>query len=113
MKTRLLAFLLLGAVQVGNLSCARAQSNVVPPEFSALLNDVNDIDKLRVINPLKLKGDQLDLLLSTLKAYQIEYNKALADAIVPPLKELAKDIKETRVKMLKGDPIPSDLDEKV
>ena len=92
---------------------AYAQSELVPPELITLYDHINDIDKLRVINALKLSGDQLDQIIAAIKVYQVAYNKTLVDTVMPPLKEIAPDIKETRTKMLKGAPIPTDLDEKV
>ena len=94
-------------------SPARAQDNLVPPEVVSLWDDINDIDKLRVINALKLSKEQLDLIVAGMKAYQVAYNKALVETVMPPLKEIAKDIKETRAKMLKGSGVPTDLDDKV
>jgi hypothetical protein len=92
---------------------ANAQSEVIPKEVSALLDDISDIDKLRVLNPLKLTTDQLDQIIVVVKKHQDDYNKKLADAAVPPIKQIAKEIKETRRKMLAGGTIPKDFDEKV
>jgi hypothetical protein len=92
---------------------AVAQSEIIPKEVEALFDDINDIDKLRVLNPLKLTTDQLDQIIVIVKKAQDDYNKKLADAAVPPIKEIAKEIKETRRKMLAGATIPKDFDEKV
>src|SRR5438105_8233382 len=91
----------------------RAQNDSIPAEVSALFDDITDIDKLRVLNPLKLTPDQVDKIVAIIEKSQKDYNKALADAAVPPIKEIAKDIKDTRKKMVSGDPIPKDFDEKV
>src|SRR5947207_1203347 len=91
----------------------RAQNDSIPPEVTALFDDISDIDKLRILNPLKLTADQIDKLVDAIGKSQKEYNKALADAAVPPIKDIAKEIKETRQKMLGGDPIPKEFDDKV
>src|SRR5947208_2823337 len=89
---------------------ARAQADVMPPEVAALFDDIMDIDKLRVLNPLKLKPDQIDKLITTIKKSQADYDKALADAAVPPIRQISKDIKDTRRRMLEGGAIPKDFD---
>src|SRR5687768_14270016 len=95
-------------------SSVRAQGGDLPvPEVIALFDDINDIDKLRVINTLKLTNDQLEQIIAAIKLFQLAYNKTLVDTVLPPLKEITKDIKDTRTKMLKGASMPTDLDEKV
>jgi hypothetical protein len=100
-------------LQVISLPPSGGQTDVVPTEVVALFDDINDIDKLRVINALKLSDDQIEQIISALKQFQGAYNKVLADSVVPPVKEIAKEIKETRARMLKGASVPSDLDDKV
>jgi len=110
-------FILVAAAAVflfpASIGKTQSQSELVPPEVMALFEDIFDIDKLRVINALKLSNDQLEQIIAAIKVFQLAYNKTLVDTVMPPLKEITKDIKETRSKMLKGAPIPSDLDEKV
>ena len=95
----------------------RAQSDgaagLMPPEVAALFDDIIDIDKLRVLNPLKLTHEQIDQLIATIREWQNKYNKQLADAAVPPIKGIASDIKEVRKKVLAGGAIPKDFDDKV
>src|SRR2546421_2147255 len=102
----------VGLLVCSGVTSARAQSDLVP-EVVALFDDINDIDKVRVINALHLTKDQLEQIIAGMKVYQQAYNKALTDVVMPPLREIAKDIKETRAKMLKGGEVPSDLDAKV
>jgi len=93
---------------------AKAQSQgAVPPEVAALFDQISDIDKLRVLNPLKLTPDQIDQLISLIQTQMKDYDKKLADAAVPPIREIAADIKETRRKMLSGASVPKDFDQKV
>jgi hypothetical protein len=95
----------------------RAQNDkggqTIPSEVNALFEDIIDIDKLRVLNPLKLTPEQITQLIATVKEWQGKYNKQLADAAVPPIKSIAAEIKETRKKMVAGALIPKDFDDKV
>jgi hypothetical protein len=93
---------------------ARAQSDIVPKEVQAVFADISDIDKLRILNPLKLSGEQLDKIIAVLKKAQTEYNSKLQEAAVPPVRNLAKEIRDTRQTMLeKHTTVPKDFDEKV
>lgn len=105
----MLAFLLLSTMPAP----LRAQSDALPEEVMALFNDITDIDKMRVLNPLKLTAAQLDKLISTIRASQESFNRRLDAAAVPPVRAIAKEIRETRQKLLKGGEIPKDFDEKV
>jgi Spy/CpxP family protein refolding chaperone len=105
----LLAALLFGAAQ----RPARAQTEPIPAEVAALFDDINDIDKLRILNPLKLTTEQIDRLIAAIKQAQSNYNKRLADAAVPPIRQIAQEIKETRRRMLAGESVPKNFDEKV
>jgi len=93
---------------------AHAQGEVVPKEMTALFDDIADIDKLRMLNPLKLTAEQIDKMIVLIKKTQTEYNKKLSDAAVPPIRDLAKDIKDTRRRMLTArSGVPKDFDDKV
>jgi len=93
---------------------ARAQTDIIPKEMQALFTDISDIDKLRVLNPLKLTADQLDKIIPIVKKAQTDYNAKLAEAAVPPIRKIASEIKETREKMLATHSgVPKDFDEKV
>jgi hypothetical protein len=105
----LLFSLVLGAAKLP----AFAQQDSVPKEVSALFTDLDDIDKMRVLGPLKLKADQVDKIIDAITTTQDAYLKKVTAAAVPPIKDIAKDIKETRKKVLAGSPIPADFDAKV
>jgi hypothetical protein len=115
MKSSRFAVFALLAVIIGcaSLLPLRAQNDTFPPEVNVLFDEIIDIDKLRVLNPLKLTGDQIDKLAAAIKSSTRDYDKALADAAVSPIKEMAKDIKDVRKKMLSGEAIPKEFDDKV
>lgn len=90
-----------------------AQNELVPAEVSALFDDISDIDKMRVLNPLELTPEQLDRLIKIIRKSQNDFNRKLAEVAVPPIRRLAREIKETRRRLLPGGEVPKDLDEKV
>src|SRR5438105_4089862 len=90
------------ALVAAGLVPLRAQNDAIPPEVNALFDDIADIDKLRVLNPLKLTADQIDKITAEIKKSQKEYDKALAEATVQPIKGIASDVKDVRKKMLAG-----------
>jgi hypothetical protein len=115
-RNRIVAALILG-LTVRTIGGARAQSQppteYVPKEVQALLVDLSDIDKMRVLGPMKLTQDQLGQLITTMTKATDDYNRKVSAAAVPPIKQIAKEIKETRAKVIAGAPIPKDFDEKV
>jgi hypothetical protein len=93
---------------------ARAQSEIVPKEVQDIFADVSDIDKLRILNPMKFSGEQLDKIIAVLKKAQTDYNSKLREAAVPPIKDMAKEVRAVRQKMLEThSAVPKDFDEKV
>lgn len=93
---------------------AQAQGELLPKDVSGLLDDVSDIDKLRILNPLKLTADELDKIITSVKATQDTYNKKIADGTASKMRELATEIKETRAKMLtSGGGVPKSFDDKM
>jgi hypothetical protein len=104
----LLALLLSGMARP-----ACAQSDAVPPEMQQLFSDLDDIDKLRILNPLKLKPEQLDRIIAAVRHHQKDYLTKLAAAAVPPIKTIAQEIKATRRRLLTGGDIPKEFDDKV
>lgn len=93
---------------------ARAQDDpIMPAETAAIFDSIDDLDKLRILNPLNLTADQLGKLIPALKQRQRAYNLRILELAVEPLKAIATDIKATRAKLLGGGAIPSDIDEKI
>lgn len=87
--------------------------NVIPREVLALFDDIDDIDKLRVIAPLNITPDQVDKIIALLDTTSRSQNVRLSALAVPPIKDLAAEIKAVRAKMLTGGAIPKDFDQKV
>ncbi len=105
----LLAVMLVGV----SLRPVRAQSEMIPHDVAALLDNVDDMDELRSLNPLKLTSDQVDKLITTIKKSQDDFNQKVGSSIIGPLRDLAKEIQEAHKKALLGENIPKALDDKI
>ena len=82
-------------------------------EATAIVADLDDIERLRVLNPLKLQPEQLDKLITALTSAQTEYDKkvnALGASIFVPL---GSEVRDVRKKALGGSSIPKDFDDKL
>lgn len=109
-----LALLAAGLAVCGVLASGGQQPPSAPPaEQAALLTAINDIDKLRVLNPLKLKPDQIDRMVPVIERSQKDYTRRVADAMTGPLRAMADDISSTRSKVLAGGAIPAAFDERL
>lgn len=115
----LAAFALLAAsaahaqVQPSNPPASQPASGAPPRDVARLFDDLDDIDRLRALNPLKLTADQEDRLITAIKAAQAEYTRkvnALGSTLVLAM---AADIKATKKQTLGGAPIPKDFDDRV
>ena len=99
------------------LSCVlpmRAQEKpAAKPDAATIVVDLDDIERLRVINPLKLQADQADKLIAALTTAQSDYDKkvnTLGTTIFGPMAAEAHDVK---VKALAGAAIPKEFDDKM
>jgi hypothetical protein len=111
---RCLPVLLCSLTIVLGISPRRAIAQAeVPKEVLALFDDLSDIDKLRVLNPLNLSEDQLGRIIDSIKKARDEYLKKVTAAAVPPIRDMAKEIKDLRKKLLTGGDVPSDFDKRV
>jgi len=85
----------------------------MPPDTAAIFDSIDDIDKLRLLNPVNLTAAQLDKIIPFLKQRQKAYNQRILELAVEPLKAIAADIKSTRTKLLSGGSVPADIDERI
>ena len=97
---------------VGSPHGAQAQSagQAGTSDVAQLINDLDDIDAMRPLVPLKLTPEQLDKMIATLTAAQAGYDKKLKAIAGPALAKLADQIRDVKQKTLKGEPIPKDFD---
>ena len=106
-------FMLAATFYLGASPRRAAAQTEIPKEVLALFDDLSDIDKLRVLNPLKLTEEQLGKIIDTLTQARDKYVKSVSAAAVPPIRDMAAEIKELRKKLLTGGDVPSDFDSRV
>ena len=96
---------------MGGGSLARAQDkDKAGADVAQLLSDVNDIDFLRPLIPLKLTPEQMDKMAAAIAASQAAYDKKLKAIAGPTLAKLADRIHDVKQKALLGEPIPQEFD---
>ena len=105
----------LGTAALGTLWSPRALAQGAPPpaEIVAVLDHIADIDKMRVIAPLRLNAAQVGKIIDAIRAGERDYSKALDAAAIPTIRSIAEEVRETRRKALAGETIPSEFTEKV
>lgn len=115
MSRNLILSVILALATLGFVAAGRAnQDPPKAPEVQLTLFDaIDDLDKLRLLNPLKLTAAQLDKIIPLLKQRQKAYNERLAELAMAPLKGIADEILKTRAQLLSGGAIPQDLDEQI
>ena len=94
----------------------KAVSQETPPVVEAtktLVNELDDIDRLRILNPLKLSSEQLTKLIDFLTKAQADYERKISAIALDPLKEIADEIKKTKKETLAGGSITKEFDAKV
>jgi hypothetical protein len=108
-------FLLLGVV-AALLVCgphragAQGAGGAATSDVMQLINDLDDIDAMRPVVPLKITPEQLDKIIATLTTAQASYDRKLKAIAGPALAKLADQIRDVKQKTLKGEPIPKDFD---
>jgi hypothetical protein len=101
-----LALLLLLTLGV---SCAAAQSDVIPKDLVNLFDQVSDIESLRALNPLKLTADQIGRISAEIRKASENHVKMITAAASPVL-GMASEITAVRKKMLTGGEVPEEFD---
>ncbi len=84
-----------------------------PKEVQDLLVDLDDIDTLPDLLPLKLTPEQMDKLAAAILAAKTEYDKKALPLTSVPLLKMADEIHETRKKALAGTPVPAAFVERI
>jgi|SRR5579871_3801427 len=89
---------------------ASTGSTLLPKAILQLFDDIDDIDRLRSLNPLKLKADQLDKWIAAITARQEAYDKARAALALAQVKSMETEIRDVKHKMLLGGAISQEFD---
>lgn len=85
----------------------------VKSDAAAIVVELDDIDRLRVLNPLKLQPDQLDKLATALSSAQADYDKkvkALGEAVFGPT---AGEVQAMKKQVLGGGAVPKEFEDKI
>jgi hypothetical protein len=82
-------------------------------DATMIVSDLDDIERLRALNPLKLQPEQLDKLIAALKTAQTDYDKkvnAIGASVFGPA---GSEVREVKKQTLAGNAIPKEFDEKM
>ena len=88
-------------------------SGLTPKDTQELITDLDDMDVLHVLLPVKLTPEQMDKLATTITDAKADYDKRVAALTNPPLAKLADEIRSTHEKALRGTMTSADFDERV
>jgi hypothetical protein len=99
-------------------SSAMAQQDGPPPaadakETAQLVEAIDDIDRLRSLNPLKLTVNQLDRAIALLTATQASYQKKVTALAAERVAKMGDTIRDVKQKMLVGGELPADVDKQL
>ncbi len=98
---------------------AAAQGQAAPDpdkaskEVEALKVDLDDLDALHVLLPLKFTPEQMDKLIAAISSAKADYDKKYNALSGAPLLKIADEIRETRKKAVAGTPIPTAFDDRI
>lgn len=92
---------------------ARAQGAPPPADVVAVLDQIADIDKMRVITPLRLNADQVGRIIDAIRAGEQQYSRALNAVGVPTVRGIAEEVRATRQRALAGEAVPAAFTERV
>ena len=87
-------------------------NNANAKDTQAVFDTLDDLDRLHVLNPLKLTPEQIDKIVEALATEQKDYD-ARQVALNAPVIALATEIRTTKRKALAGEAIPQDFDDKI
>jgi hypothetical protein len=105
-----------GALQVtSHPARAQAPTNAAQPakEVQDLLMDLDDIDTLRVLLPMKFTPEQIEKLIPVINNARTDYDTKSAALTSVPLLKMAAEIRETRKKAIAGTPVPTPFDDRI
>ena len=94
---------------------ARAQDNAKESgkdssDVAQLILDLDDIDSMRPLIPLKLTPEQMDKMIAVISSEQTNYDRKLKAIAGPALAKLADQIHDVKQKTVRGEAIPKEFD---
>jgi hypothetical protein len=78
-------------------------------QVAQMFDDLDDIDRLTSLNPLKLTADQLDRLIAAVSVAKEAYDKQYLTLANAALKTIADEIHDVKRKALAGGELPEDF----
>ncbi|MCW3100503.1 MAG: hypothetical protein JWL77_6121 [Chthonomonadaceae bacterium] len=103
----------LTAHPAGAQGKAAPDSGQPSKEVQELQVDLDDLDTLHVLLPMKFTPEQMDKLVAAISSAKADYDKKYAALSSAPLLKMADEIRETRKKAIAGTTIPSTFDDRV
>lgn len=94
-------------------AAATPDPSMPSPATLKLFDEIDDIDKLRVLNPLKLTTDQMDKLADMITKAKAVYDKKVAAIATTRVVAMADEIHAVKKATLAGGEIPTAFDDKV
>jgi hypothetical protein len=92
---------------------AATDSGQTSKEVQALQVELDDLDTLHVLLPMKFTPEQMDKLVAAISSAKADYDKKYAALSSAPLLKMADEIRETRKKAIAGTAIPTTFDDRV
>ena len=110
----LILSLAMGIWALGHVSTVGAQEKpAAKTEAVAVVSDLEDIERLRVLNALKMQPDQVDKLIAALATAQAEYDRKVNDLGSSIFASTASEVRDVKKKMLGGAALPKDFEDKM
>jgi len=112
----LLIMALLAFAWIVRTPAARAQQSASlsdDKETLKIVDAIDDIDRLRSLNPLKLTTDELGRIIALISASQETYKKKLNTLAAERVAKMSDEVLEAKKQMLVGGDLPADLDKRL
>lgn len=92
---------------------APAISTQPSKEVQELQTDLDDLDTLHVLLPMKFTPEQMDKLSAAITSAKADYDKKYMALSSAPLLKMADEIRETRKKAIAGTMVPTTFDDRI
>lgn len=106
---------IVGGVVMGSGKSAEAKAGQADKstEGQRLLDELDEIDLMRSLGPLKLTPEEIDQIIPVIEKAKADYDKNINDLNANTIGQIASDIHAEHKDALSGNPIPKAFDDKV
>ena len=108
-----MAGFLLAPMAAGGLPAVCQEEGLDKAAVQQLLDELDDIDLMRSLTPLKLTGEQIDKLVSTISDAQTAYDKKIAELNSSTIGKMADEIHKRHKDAVSGAAASKAFDDKV